>query len=139
MQRVGKHSLWIALGLGLMPAPALAGDTDQAAIATARAFVLAAMPGQCDEMAGDASYPDEAIAVSWKPGWGDASQPDEHATLYQIFCGAGAYNTSYAYGFKPDNGELSLVTFAQPTFTVEYADGDDFQTELKAPRRPPGS
>lgn len=131
MQQAGMHAMRIALCLGLTPAPSLADDTDQAAIATARSFVLAAMPDQCDGMAGDASYPDEAIAVSWKPGWGDASQPEERATLYQIFCGAGAYNASYAYGFKPENGALSLVSFAQPTFTVDYADGDDFQTELK--------
>ncbi len=135
-----KHAIWIALCLSLVSAPALADDADAAALAKAHAFVIAAMPGQCDEMAiaGDASYPDEAAEVSWKRDGGDASQPEERATLYQIFCGVGAYNTIYAYAYKPENGELSLVSFAQPTFTVEYVEGDDLYTELKAPPKATG-
>lgn len=127
-----KTTAWLALSLGLIAGPALAGDDDAAEIAAARSFALAALPGQCDaETPGsDYDFTDTAIAVSWKPSWGGE---DERATLYRLFCMLGAYNVVHAYVLKPENGEFSLVSFAQPAFDVEYADGDQMFTELKAP------
>jgi hypothetical protein len=131
-----KQSLLIALCLALLPAPALADDGDRAAIAAARAFMLAALPGQCDETSpfGDAEgFADVAIALSWKPGWAGADDPDNHATLYQLFCMAGAYNVVQTYVFEPENGDLQLVTFAQPAYRIDYTDDDETQTVLKNP------
>ena len=134
-----KHALWAAFCLSLMAGPAAAGDTDPATVASVRAFVMAALPGQCDEdMDGDASYPDAAISVAWKPGWGDGSEPEEQATLYRIFCFAGAYSTIHAYAIKPAAGNLALVTFAQPTFTIDRVEDDDTFTKLKGPPRATG-
>lgn len=136
-----KHSLWIAVCLSYLAAPTLADDTDTTAIGVARGFMLSALPGQCDETSpfGDAEgFADNAIALSWKPDWAGADDPDSHATLYQLFCMAGAYNVVQAYVFKPENGDLSLLTFAQPTYKIDYADGDETQTELKNPPKVTG-
>lgn len=131
-----KHALWSALCLSCLAAPALADDTGTTAIGVARGFMLAALPGQCDESSpfGDADgFADTATALSWRPQWAGADDPDSHATLYQLFCMAGAYNVVQAYVFKPENGDLSLITFAQPTYEIDYADGDETRTELKNP------
>lgn len=131
-----KHALWSAVCLSCLAAPAFAGDTDATAIGVARGFMLSALPGQCDEtspFADNDGFADVAIALSWKPDWAGADDPDSHATLYQLFCMAGAYNVVQTYVFKPENGDLSLMTFAQPTYTIDYADGDETQTELKNP------
>lgn len=127
-----KTTAWLALSLSLLAGPALAGDSGTAEIAAVRGFALAALPGQCDAEARGEGYDfdDSAIAVSWEPSWGGE---DERATLYRLFCMLGAYNVVHAYVLKPENGDLSLVTFAQPSFDVEYADGDQMYTELKAP------
>tara|TARA_R110002020_G_scaffold87061_3_gene214906 strand:- start:179 stop:817 length:639 start_codon:yes stop_codon:yes gene_type:complete len=136
-----KHALWSALCLSCLAAPALADDTGTTAIGVARGFMLAALPGQCDESSpfGDADgFADTATALSWRPQWAGADDPDSHATLYQLFCMAGAYNVVQAYVFKPENGDLSLITFAQPTYEIDYADGDETQTELKNPPKVTG-
>lgn len=133
-----KHALWLPLCLSLLAVPARADDTDTAAIAAARAYVLAALPGECDDSTPGAAPADAAFALSWKPDWGDGTQPDERATLYQIFCFAGAYNEIFAFVFKPENGNLSLLSFAQPTFKIEYAEADELQTELKGPPKVTG-
>ena len=127
-----KTAALFALSLSLVAGPALAGEGEAEEIAVARSFALAALPGECDaETPGaDSELSDTAISVSWKPSWGGE---DERATLYRLFCMFGAYNVVYAYVLKPENGELSLVSFAQPSFDVEYADGDQMYTELKAP------
>ena len=127
-----KTIAWFALSLSLAAGPALAGEGEAEEIAAARSFALAALPGQCDaETPGaDSELSDTAISVSWKPSWGGE---DERATLYRLFCMLGAYNVVHAYVLKPENGEFSLVSFAQPSFKVDYADGDEMYTELKAP------
>lgn len=127
-----KRAALFALSLSLVAGPALAGEGEAEEIAAARSFALAALPGQCDAEARgeDYDFTDSAIAVSWKPSWGGE---DERATLYRLFCMLGAYNVVHAYVLKPENGELSLVSFAQPSFDVDYAEGDQMYTELKAP------
>lgn len=127
-----KRAALFALTMSLVAGPALAGEGEAEEIAAARSFALAALPGQCDaETPGtDDDFTDTAISVSWKPSWGGE---DERATLYRLFCMLGAYNVVHAYVLKPENGDLSLVTFAQPSFDVEYAEGDQMFTELKAP------
>ena len=137
MKRVFRLALW----LGLLAGPALADDADTAAIAAARAFMLAALPGQCDESSpypDDDGFSDAAIALSWKPDWAGANDPDSRATLYQLFCMAGAYNVVQAYVIKPEDGEMSLVTFAQPAYKIDYAEGDETWTALKNPPRVTG-
>lgn len=132
-----RHAVWISVWLGLLAGPALAADADAAAIKAARGFALAALPGQCDEAAlGEGhDFTDTAIAVSWKPSWGG---DDEHGTLYRLFCTLGAYNVAHAYVLKPRNGEMSVASFAQPSFDIDYAEGDQLQTELKSPPKATG-
>jgi hypothetical protein len=127
-----KTAVLFALSLSLIAGPALAGEGEAEEIAAARSFALAALPGQCDaEMPGsDYDFTDTAIAVSWKPSWGGE---DERATLYRLFCMLGAYNVVHAYVLKPENGEFSLVSFAQPSFDIDYVEGDEMYTELKGP------
>lgn len=129
-----KNALWFATSLCLLAGPVLADDTDKTAIAAARDFVLSALPGQCDDdvsMYGDdAGFTGTAYPLSWKPDWGGENDPDQHATLYQVFCMAGAYNLVHAYVFKPQDDAFSLISFAEPVYTYDYA--NDEQTELKA-------
>jgi hypothetical protein len=129
-----KISFWLLLAMAFFVSPVLADDTDDAAMAAARSFVFAALPGQCDDMSTFADEPDigdAAYRLSWKPDWGGDNEPDLQATLYRIFCFAGAYNLIHAYVFKPDDDHLSLMTFAEPTYRYDYADED--QTALKSP------
>ena len=85
-----KTAVLLASSMSLITGPAFSGD--DAAIAAARAFALAALPGQCDDGASygeGQEFTDTAIDVSWKPGW---DGEDERGTLYRLFCIAGAYN-----------------------------------------------
>ncbi|KGF68364.1 hypothetical protein LL06_17030 [Hoeflea sp. BAL378] len=143
MRPGGKHAMWflLFLGLSLGTGPAPAEDTDGAALAAARALVLAALPGQCEEApdSGDnEAYVDRAMPVSWKPSWAESDDAEERAMLYQIFCFAGAYSTIYAYVLKPENDTLSLLSFAEPSFTVDRVEDDDTFTQLKGPPKVTG-
>ena len=68
----------------------------------------------------------------------ESQGPEHNAKLYQIFCFAGAYNLSYAYVIKDGDSPMSLVSFAEPEFDVEYVKGDDTDTKLKRPPRVTG-
>lgn len=105
---------------------------DDPAIAAARAFAFAAVPGECDErkadnaeMAKDSVYP-----LTWKEKYGDPPA-ERKATLFEIYCMSGAYNTSNLYVLKDAENKLSLVSFASPTFDVAYVEGDETETKLK--------
>ncbi|OCW57517.1 DUF1176 domain-containing protein [Hoeflea olei] len=120
-----------AVTLAMATTAAPAQEPANAELDAARAFVLSALPGQCDA---DPAFGDSmAYPVSWRPGWAEADTPDSHGTLYKVFCFAGAYNLIDAYVFKGDDETFSLIGFAEPVYTVEYAEGDETQTELKAP------
>ena len=136
-----KNVLWLPFALCLFTAPALANDADKAALATARGFVLNALPGECDDTSiygDDGAFADAAYQLSWTPDWGGENDPKQHVMLYQIFCFAGAYNLVHAYAFKAEGENFSLISFAVPTYKIEYADGDENQTQLKAPPRVTG-
>ena len=141
MKPGGKHAIWFLICLSLGAGPAPAEDTYGAALAAARALVLAALPGQCEEApdSGDnEAYADSATPISWKPEWAGSGDAEDHATLYQIFCFAGAYSTIYAYVLKPENAYLSLLSFAEPSFTVDRVEDDDSFTQLKGPPKVTG-
>lgn len=60
-----------------------------------------------------------------------ADEPDRKATLFQIFCGSGAYNIRSAFVLKlQDEAGFKLVGFPQPAVRIEYEDSE--QTRLKA-------
>ena len=112
--------------------PAEAAKPDDPAIAAARTFAFGAVPGECDErtadnaeMAKDAVYP-----LTWKERYGDPPA-ERKATLFEIYCMSGAYNTSNLYVLKDAENKLSLVSFASPTFDVAYVEGDETETKLK--------
>lgn len=112
--------------------PAATAKPEDPALVAARSFAFAAVPGECEERTADRTQmgTDNAYALTWKESHGDP--PAEHkATLYEIFCSAGAYNTSGLYVLKDEDDRLSLVSFARPTFDVAYVDGDETQTKLK--------
>ena len=112
--------------------PAEPAKPEDPAIAAARTFAFAAVPGECDErtadnaeMAKDSVYP-----LTWKEKYGDPPA-ERKATLFEIYCMSGAYNTSNLYVLKDAENKLSLVSFASPTFDVAYVDGDETETKLK--------
>lgn len=124
--------LFAAAGAVADDKPAEPAKPDDAAITAARTFAFAAVPGECDErtadnaeMAKDSVYP-----LTWKEKYGDPPA-ERKATLFEIYCMSGAYNTSNLYVLKDAEGKLSLVSFASPTFDVAYADGDETETRLK--------
>jgi hypothetical protein len=120
---------------------AFAGDSHAAETApgddlkAAVAFVFKAFPGQCDERDdSDASgliEDDQAYELSWKSSYDDSGE-EQKATLYRIFCYAGAYNIASVFAMRPADGDLALVSFAEPTFKVDYVEGDETYTKLKA-------
>jgi hypothetical protein len=141
-----KYSLIAALSICLTAATAMAGEAPAASannpdIDAARKFVRAALPGQCDE--DDKSRNNVAIPVStyqltWRYSFETKDDSIHHTTLYEVFCDAGAYNYNYAYVLKDKDGVLSLASFAEPEFNVEYVKGDDSHTKLKRPPRANG-
>ncbi len=126
-----KRVFAAAMAGTLVAAPALADDSDKAAIQAARQLVSAALGDDCADdpkMYGDDPYfADTAIRLDWRTDWGD----DTYATLYSIFCFQGAYNTGRAYAIKPKDLPVKLVSFAEPKLEFEYTDEND--TALKAP------
>lgn len=126
-------ALWIAASSAFAEdKPAELTKPVDPAIAAARSFGFAALPGQCDERTADnaAMAQDAVYSLTWKDKYGDP--PAEHkASLYEIYCMSGAYNVSNLYVLKDEENKLSLVSFAQPTFDVVYVDGDDSETKLK--------
>ncbi len=81
--------------------PAEPVKADDPAVAAARTFAFGAVPGECDErtadnagMAKDSVYP-----LTWKDKSGDP-QTERKATLFEIYCYSGAYNTSNVYVLK---------------------------------------
>lgn len=112
--------------------PAEGASSENPAIAAARTFAFAAIPGQCDERTADnAEMAREAVyALSWKDKYGDPNV-ERKATLFEIYCYSGAYNTSNVYVLKDGENTLSLVSFASPTFDVAYVEGDETETKLK--------
>jgi hypothetical protein len=112
--------------------PAAPTKPEDPAVAAARSFAFAAVPGQCDERTADnANIADDHVyTLTWKDNFGDPPTPHK-ATLYEIFCFAGAYNVSDLYVIKDEADRLSLISFASPTYDVAYVDGDDTQTKLK--------
>jgi hypothetical protein len=117
---------------GMGHAEEAAPDND---LKAAAAFVFQALPGQCDERDdSDASgliEDDQSYKMSWKSSF-DESGDEQKATLYRIFCYAGAYNIASVFAMRPADGDFALVSFAEPTFKVDYVEGDDTYTKLKA-------
>ncbi|MCD2175306.1 hypothetical protein [Rhizobium sp. C4] len=112
--------------------PAEPAKPEDPAIVAARSFALAAVPGECDERTADNAEmgKDSVYPLTWKESHGNP--PAEHkATLYEIFCSAGAYNVFNLYVLKAEDDKLSLVSFASPSFTVAYVEGDETLTKLK--------
>ncbi|MGR6430647.1 DUF1176 domain-containing protein [Rhizobium sp. PAMB 3174] len=115
------------------------GHAEEAApdddLKAAAAFVFQALPGQCDERDdSDASgliEDDQSYKMSWKSSYDDSGD-DQKATLYRIFCYAGAYNIASVFAIRPADGDFTLVAFAEPTFKVDYVEGDETYTKLKA-------
>jgi hypothetical protein len=115
------------------------GHAEEAApgddLKAAAAFVFQALPGQCDERDdSDASgliEDDQSYKMSWKSSHDDSGD-DQKATLYRIFCYAGAYNIASVFAIRPADGDLALIAFAEPTFKVDYVEGDETYTKLKA-------
>ncbi|MGR6469229.1 DUF1176 domain-containing protein [Rhizobium sp. PAMB 3182] len=115
------------------------GHAEEAApdddLKAAAAFVFQALPGQCDERDdSDASgfvEDDQSYKMSWKSGY-DESGDEQKAVLFRIFCYAGAYNIASVFAIRPADGDFALVAFAEPTFKVDYVEGDETYTKLKA-------
>ena len=63
--------------------------------------------------------------LSWALSYSDEI---ESATLYELYCFSGAYNSSYAYYLVPaeDYYPIQSLAFAEPEFEVVY-ENDDFE------------
>ncbi len=112
--------------------PAEPAKAEDPGIVAATSFAFAAVPGQCDERTADNAKKaeDSAYPLTWKDKYGDP--PVEHkATLYEIYCYSGAYNTAFLYVLKDTENKLSLISFASPTFDIAYVAGDETETKLK--------
>jgi len=135
MNLVLRREMVLALLVGTYPvltASAALADGDQ--LSGARSVVMAAHPDMCNEE-GISGLSDASYSVSWPETSYDGTSVDRHGTLYEINCYAGAYNLVVAYVFATGDEDaegMALVSFASPAFTIEYADGDETDTKLKA-------
>ncbi len=123
----------LLLATAFIPAgPVLAADDG---LATAKAMVVAAHPGQCESDLAERfdGLEDQAFDVSWPETRYDGTVEDVKGRLYQITCGIGAYNVAVAFIFAREDGfpeEGEIVSFAVPAYSVDYEPGDDTYTKL---------
>lgn len=124
---IARISLALSLTLALAcPIPA---QEDQPASAAYEHF-RSAFADSCFGF--DQSYFSNEEPSSWQLSWKpDYSDTERTTTLYEFFCGAGAYNVNYVYYLDdPDFGPFP-VAFAIPAFDVKYVD-DDFDGDVQS-------
>ncbi len=129
-------SLFASFGLVLAASVANAADLPRATaidrtnvagdIAKARATLMAMKPEWCQEQfADDEEYGDKAFEIEWKSKHDDADSPPLKMQLFKLFCTSGAYNVSYGWFRKWEDG-LEPLAFAMPAFDIVYdGEGDD--------------
>lgn len=113
-----KKSIPLALAAVMIAVPAQAQD-----VKTVTKLFLTAFEDTCFWPEDD--DPADQEVQSWELTWrSDYADTDSTATLYEFFCGSGAYNANYVYYVAGEFGTLP-VAFATPTFDVVY-ENDDF-------------
>ena len=124
-------------GLALLSAGfALPGVADaNSGLDYARAMVMSAHPAICDPELPSRfdGLVDKVYEVSWPVEEFDGSKSERHSRLYEINCFLGAYNVvaSYVFAAREDMPEdMQVISFAVPSFTIEYSEDDTNQTEL---------
>lgn len=123
----------LAIGLFLTPATALAGERQL--LLDAVKWAGPVMGKACnfallqdgDDAAGSRYY-----AIKYRYRGQDQDSPDNVFPLIQLICDRGAYNETFIFLTKDDNG-YRLLAFALPQIDYDYTD-EEF-TRLKAPPR----
>ncbi|WP_404403753.1 DUF1176 domain-containing protein [Pelagibacterium halotolerans] len=117
------RTIAIALAATLIATPAGAQDTKAVTKLFQTSFETA-----CFGIGED--FGDFAETRSWELTWRDEyADTDSTATLYQFFCGSGAYNVNHVYYLVDEYDGALPVAFAVPEFDVVY-ENDDFEAAV---------
>lgn len=100
---------------------------DEAALTEkAKAMFAATAAATCDAGGAEDSAP-ESHAIGFRYTYDSESDPERRAFLFRFFCFSGAYNEIHVYYLSDDEGALSPLHFAEPTYDVQYS-GDSDET-----------
>lgn len=125
--------------MALFPLPAAAQE--DSGVKTAEAYAAAVLGDECDRnvmtdipvgSTEPESFSHHVYPLTFRYAYEAADEPERKATLYQIFCGSGAYNIRSAYVLKlQEESGFRLVGFPHPALKTDYEDAG--QTKLKTP------
>lgn len=122
-----RHLLSVFLVGSLIPAPVVA-EVDQATVLAARPAVCSPMPPQSAE-----GGVEEDLLQRFEvkiPGQEEA-QP---TIVWQVPCGAGAYNRIFAYWVEDSYGGLRQLAFAMPVVETVMERPDDPESPVREAR-----
>lgn len=101
---------------------------DQAALTEkAKAMFAATAAATCDD--GDAAAAPDIHAIGFRYSYDSPEDPERTAHLFRFFCLGGAYNEIHVYYIADDDGMLSPLYFAEPSYDVRYAGDTDEKVE----------
>lgn len=128
-----RQALLSALFAAAVATAADAGDAvDRAALTQkARAMFSATAAATCDAGGPEDAGP-EIHAIGFRYTYDAESDPERTAFLFRFFCFSGAYNEIHVYYLSDDEGALSPLHFAEPTYDVRYAGDTDETVEAIA-------
>ncbi len=85
----------------------------------------AAFLKRCDTAGPDADAP-ESYDLTFRRAYEDDAAPERTARLFRFLCYRGAYNESHVYVLVDDEGEATLLYFAEPDLDIRYIEkGND--------------
>ena len=96
----------------------------------------AALPERCDWALGgsqDMRVP-EVFDFTYRYDFDEADAPGRPLKVYRFFCSQGAYNAQHAYFLWDERSGLRPVSFASPTYEVEFEKPDNPDSAATAVR-----
>lgn len=118
----------LAVGMAALAMPALSQDASRSAAYKLFHIGYNEICMLDEPQAAADYYPPQSWALEWETDYSDTPQT---ATLYEFFCGAGAYNVQLVYFLEDEYSGPRPLSFAAPYFDVKYV-GDDFEGEVEA-------
>ena len=96
----------------------------------ARALFAATAAATCDAGEPQDATPD-THTISFRHSYDSQDDPARTAYLFRFFCFSGAYNEIHVYYISDDEGALSPLYFAEPTYDIRYGgDTDEVVEEI---------
>lgn len=111
---------------GAVSFPVLADSpANEKLISHARTILAATYGDECnDRFSNHEDIGDKVYSVTWKKRYHADESPAPKGQLVKLYCDAGAYNNRHSWFIVDQDGRLSLISFAAPSFTAIYDNED---------------